>query len=124
MSTAWGHVDVVTLVAMGIILVALAAVIALTVWGRRNAAVAREAADRAEAATQPPDRPVAAAQVGTSRTFQIGIGLSIYIAQLQTGLQLRVTIHNAMGGGDLSTSYPISDELAREIAAKLTRSRD
>lgn len=123
MTTGWGHISLVQLVATGVVVVALAAIIALTVWGRRSAHQAQEAAARAEA-VQPAGRPVAAAQVGTSRTFQIGTGLSLYISPLRTGLQLRVTIHNAMGGGDLSAAYPVSDELAREIAAKLTRSRD
>lgn len=118
-TTGWGTIPLVQLVATGVVLVALAVIVALTVWGRRSARTAREAADRAEAA-QLPDQPTASAQMGASRTFQVGATLGLHVVPLRTGFRFSATVR--VNGADLTVTYPLPEEMAGQIAATLTRS--
>ena len=121
MDSSWVRTDWPTLVAVGVAVVAAIVAVVLAVQGRR--AVRSVRADLA--ARQLPEPPRAGAQTGQARAFQLGAGLSLHITPLKAGLlQFTATIHGACGGGDVSSAYPLADELAREIAGALERRRD
>lgn len=122
MPTPWGHVDVGSVVAVATIVALLAIAIPVFIWSHRVTQRVNRAVDQMNA-RQLPEWSTAAAQTGTPRTFQIGQGLSLTITPLRVGMRISVST-KTLSGTDMATAYPITDELAGEIAAKLQRGRD